>query len=417
MKFLHISDIHLGCERYSIENAEKDFFDAFNDLIQRYALGGKVDFIIIAGDFFHKQQLSPQTLNYAYAALEQIRKEKIPVVVVEGNHDKRLSNQKFSWLQLLANWKFIYFLQPTIKHHENEKEIIYEKWDEQKARGGYVDIGKARIFGSLWHGASINLVTPMLIEGIRKARRDGAFHILLLHTDIEGQEKNFSTALSRANLNMLREVIDYLALGHIHKSYEEGNWIFNPGSLEPTSIDEAGEKRGAWLIEVDDKNNIISKTFISEYKKRAFERIEIKVSDCVAPENVHEMIEKILESRDYSETIVEISLTGLLRFSSSSLDLRKIRDKVYELTNAYHVKIRNKTISDSMDSLELGERKNSSEIEERVIRKLILADSRFRKDEDTIKRMISATLTSKNMVLDEESPENILNFLEAQLFN
>jgi len=417
MKFLHISDVHLGCDRYGIENAEKDFFDAFNDLIQRYALGGKVDFILIAGDFFHKQQLTPQTLNYAYAVLEQIRKEKIPVVIVEGNHDKKAPNQRFAWLQVLANWKFIHFLQPTVRNHENQKEIIYEKWDEQKARGGYVDIGKARIFGSCWYGASINLVAPMLIEGIRKARRDGAFHILLLHTDIEGQEKNFSTSLSRANLNMLREVIDYLALGHVHKSYEEGDWIFNPGSLEATNIDETQEKRGAWLIEVDDKNHIISKTFISEYKKRAFDRIEIRVSDCITPENVHEMIEKTLESRDYSETIVEVSLTGLLRFSNSSLDLKKIRDKVYELTNAYHVKIKNKTISDSIDSLEPGERTNSSEIEERVIRKLILADSRFRKDEDTIKRMINATLTLKNMVLDEESPENIFNSLEAQLFN
>ncbi len=349
MKFLHISDIHLGYDRYNIKDAERDFFDAFASVLEKYAIGERVDFVLIAGDFFHKAQVQPQTMNYAVAALRKLNKESIPVVVVEGNHDKASPNQKFSWLQALANWKYIYFLQPEVSVSESgDVALIYKPWDEQKCRGGYIDIGRARIFGSAWWGASINPTVDLVIEAIRKNLRDDAFHILLLHTDICEIEyiKNSSTSLTRERLDKLREVVDYLALGHIHMSYELEGWIFNPGSLEATNIEEAQVTRGAWIIEFSDENKIISKRLVQDYKRREFVCLEFRVSNHKSPDEIYEGISSFLKTKaqegySFKNKVIEITLTGILQFSRSSLDMRKIRAIVENQTEAYHVKLAN----------------------------------------------------------------------------
>src|SRR5687768_3240413 len=176
MKFLHISDVHLGCTRYQLPESPRDFFDAWIDVLQRYAVGESVDFVIMCGDFFHKRSVQPETMNYAFAGLDLLQKAGIPVVAIEGNHDQKHSDSDHSWLRSLANWNLVYLLEPK----NVDGKIKYEPCDG--TRGGYLDIGRARIFGSHWYGAQANWAIPMLTEGIRENRRDGAFHILMLHT-------------------------------------------------------------------------------------------------------------------------------------------------------------------------------------------------------------------------------------------
>ncbi|MBP9664963.1 MAG: metallophosphoesterase, partial [Pyrinomonadaceae bacterium] len=55
VKFLHIADVHLGCTRYQLAESPRDFFDAWIDVLKRYAIDEKVDFVIMCGDFFHKR--------------------------------------------------------------------------------------------------------------------------------------------------------------------------------------------------------------------------------------------------------------------------------------------------------------------------------------------------------------------------
>jgi len=69
MKFLHIADVHLGCTRYQLAESPRDFFDAWIDVLRRYAIGEQVDFVIMCGDFFHKRSVPPETMNYAVEGL------------------------------------------------------------------------------------------------------------------------------------------------------------------------------------------------------------------------------------------------------------------------------------------------------------------------------------------------------------
>ncbi|HLM60521.1 MAG TPA: DNA repair exonuclease, partial [Pyrinomonadaceae bacterium] len=152
MKFLHISDVHLGCTRYQLNESPRDFFDAWIDVLRKYAVGEQVDFVLMGGDFFHKRNVPPETMNYAYAGLNLLKDKGIPVVTIEGNHDQKANDTEFSWLRSLANWNLIKLLEPT---NENSR-IAYTSWDEEDGKGGFIDIGNARIFGSNWYGASAN---------------------------------------------------------------------------------------------------------------------------------------------------------------------------------------------------------------------------------------------------------------------
>src|ERR687890_705205 len=84
-------------------------------------------------------------------------------------------------------------------------------WDEETRAGSYVDIKGARIYGTHWYGTSANAAMPMLAESLRAARGEGLFHILLLHTDVEGQLNRPIPALSVEKLKELRSLVDYVA--------------------------------------------------------------------------------------------------------------------------------------------------------------------------------------------------------------
>ena len=216
MKFLHISDVHLGCTRYQLNESPRDFFDAWIDVLQKYAIAEKVDFVIMAGDFFHKRSVPPETMNYAFAGLSLLKDAGIPIVSIEGNHDQKHNDSEFSWLRSLANWNLLTLLEPK----NIDGKMTYQAWDAEYGKGGFIDIGRARIFGSDWYGASANWAIPMLTEAIKDNRREDAFHILLLHTDVEGHQTHPIPALSIANLSELKSVTNYVALGHTHKCYE-----------------------------------------------------------------------------------------------------------------------------------------------------------------------------------------------------
>ncbi|HKG14107.1 MAG TPA: exonuclease SbcCD subunit D, partial [Pyrinomonadaceae bacterium] len=246
IKFLHISDVHLGCRRYNLEERTKDFFRSWYDVIVSHAIQGGVDFVLIAGDFFDRRQIDPQTMNHALAGLQLLKDAGVPVVAIEGNHDRRDAVSDYSWMRSFSQAGFLILLEPARVAETAEGSPPWEMvaWDEETHAGSYVDIKGARIFGTHWYGTSANAAMPMLAESLRRARGEGLFQILMLHTDVEGQLNRPIPALSVERLKELRPLVDYVALGHTHKRFELDNWAFNPGSLEACSIDEYREERG-----------------------------------------------------------------------------------------------------------------------------------------------------------------------------
>lgn len=413
MKFLHIADVHLGCTRYQLAESPRDFFDAWIDVLRRYAIAEKVDFVVMAGDFFHKRVVPPETMNYAVEGLSELRDADIPVITIEGNHDQKYTDSEYSWLRSLSTWGFVKLLEPTF----TDGVPTYEAWDETARRGGYVDIGQARIFGSQWFGAQGNRMIPMLTDAIAANRRDGAFHILLLHTDVEGHQVHPIPALSVDELMRLRSVVEYVGLGHTHMRYEIENWTFNPGSIEVTNIAEYREDRGVFLVEVDEENRVTAK-HIDEYHFRPFQQLSLSVDGIDGPkeltEEVLEMVRR--EARPAEDgkpkPIIEISLRGRLGFPNSQLEVRKIRDLTAEITNALHVRLKNHTVPVEFLETEPAQTdEGRHRVERRVVEGLVLRDSRYK---DRAGSIAEAVIGAKKMALGGESPESIAEFIAGK---
>ena len=414
MRFLHISDVHLGCTRYQLPESPRDFFDAWIDVLQKYAIGKEVDFVIMCGDFFHKRNVPPETMNYAVAGLQLMKDAGIPVIAIEGNHDQKHTDSDYSWLRSLSNWRLVHLLEPS----NAEGKIGYSTWDDDYCCGGFIDVGRVRIFGSHWYGASANWAIPMLTEALKENRREGAFHLLMLHTDVEGHQTHPIPALSLTALKELKSVTDYVALGHTHMHYEIDNWAFNPGSIEVTNIAEYREKRGVYLVEVDDDNTVRAE-HITEYTHRPFQRIPFDVDGFADTKDLTAaVLDKIdREARrpegDKPAPIVEIIMKGQLGFPNSVLELKEIRERAKEICGALHIRVKNLTVPiDYAVAVDIDEDASREKLERRVVEDLIIRDNRYK---TKVNEISDAVIGAKRLALSDEEPEKIAEFISQKL--
>ncbi|MGI9036787.1 MAG: metallophosphoesterase family protein [Pyrinomonadaceae bacterium] len=413
MKFLHISDVHLGCARYQLNESPRDFFEAWLDVLDKYAIAEMVEFVIICGDFFHKRHVDPQTMNHAFYGLQKLREAQIPVIVIEGNHDQHYNDVRHSWLRSLNDWGLIKLLEPDSDDRNN-----FKIWDERQKTGSFIDIGRARIFGSYWYGASANVAIPMITKSIQENRRENAFHILMLHTDVEGYATHPIPALSRANLNELKAAVEYVGLGHTHKHYEIDNWAFNPGSLEVTSIDEYSEAHGAFLVEVSEENQIAAR-HLKDYQQRPFQRLLFDVSGYAETKDITNGILNLIKNEaktfDGKQPIIEITLRGHLGFPNSRLELQKIREEAQKLTDALHVRIKNFSAPvDYAIAPDAGEDISREQLERRVIQDLIVLDNRYKLRAEEIAGIV---IEAKKQALNDEPPEKIVDYIALKTVN
>ncbi|PYS84795.1 MAG: DNA repair exonuclease [Acidobacteria bacterium] len=422
IKFLHLSDVHLGCRRYNLEERTKDFFRSWHDVIVKHALPNGVDFVLIAGDFFDRRNIDPQTMNHALAGLQLLKDARIPVVAIEGNHDRHEAVTDYSWMRSFSQAGFLVLLEPARLEEGDASALPWEMvpWDEESRAGSYIDIKGARVFGSHWYGTSANAAMGILSEALRRARGRGLFQILLLHTDVEGQLNRPIPALSVEKLKELRPLVDYVALGHTHKRFELDGWAFNPGSLEACSIDEYREERGLYLVEVGDDRQIKA-TFVNDYVQRPFQRLTFDVSGAEDPEAVHaRVIETVRrEARahdpesDDPAPIIEISLRGHLGFKNSLLNLRRMREEALAETGALHVMLKNQSVPvEYAVAAGLDADTSRAHRERRIIADLIARDARYR---DRAEEMAELVLDAKAYALGDKDPAEILELIEQKL--
>jgi len=420
MKFLHLADVHLGCRRYNIEERTRDFFRAWADIIERHAIETRVDFVLIAGDFFNSRKVDPQAMNHAMIGLEKLKNAGIPVVAIEGNHDQRDTTSPHSWLRSLSQWGLLKLLEPVATE---DSPITLKLWNEAERSGSYIDIAGARIFGSHWYGASASAAIGLLADSLRATRDENLFNILMLHMDVEGQTNRPIPALPIAKLKELKELTNYVAFGHTHKRFDLDNWAFNPGSLEAVSIDEYREERGGYLVEVEKENGAyrVAAKHVREYVQRPFQRLSFDVSGATEPEAVYAGVMDLIEREARKHTtgskalppIIEIGLKGQLGFKNSLLELKKMRDEAQQRTDALHIIIRNQSVPiEYAIAAGLDTEATRFERERRIIEDLIARDTRFR---DRARDMAELVIESKRLALSSEAPDKILELISQKI--
>jgi DNA repair protein SbcD/Mre11 len=334
-RFLHVADIHLGFERYDNPRRTQDFYYAFNDALQRFAIDEAVDFVVIAGDLFEHRVIQPATLNQAQLCLGMLQDAGIPVIAIEGNHDNRPYGTKTSWLRYLASWGLLILLEPG---STGDGDSFYAPWDPEEKKGGYIDLPcGVRVLGSSWYGATAPKAIAQIAESIQELP-PARHSVLLFHHGLEGQIARYQGALRYADLLPLKKArVDYLALGHIHKSYAVDNWVFNPGSIEANNIEEGQYDRGAYLVTID--GNGIQAELKQDYYQRPMLRLKLTARGEESPAEIEQQAIALVSQRCSTQKfelapIVELRIDGEIGFERSEVDARRLQQQLQTQSGA-----------------------------------------------------------------------------------
>lgn len=373
-KFLHIADIHLGFDRYDTPERTKDFFRALQTVLERYAIGARVDFVAIAGDLFEHRNIKPATLNQAQVCLQTLKTANIPVLAIEGNHDNRPYGTRTSWLKYLSEWDLLKLLEPN-DGANSENRLL--PWNESTRSGGYIDLPcGVRVIGSSWYGATAPRAIELLADAIGKLPTGPDHSILLFHHGLEGQISRYAGALRYSDLLPLKDVgIDYLALGHIHKNYTAEGWVFNPGSLEANNVEESRYARGAYLVELSPKG--VDAQLQTDYFQRPIVRLELVAKGQESLDELTQMamdqaIAAAAQHQGDTAPILELKITGQVRFDRLELDTRRLQEAIKATCNALVVLIKY-DVEGVAYQTPLGDGQNRVEIEQSIFEDMLTA--------------------------------------------
>jgi exonuclease SbcD len=417
-KFLHLSDVHLGYQQYNHKERFNDFGRAFLHIVDQ-AIAERVDFVVLGGDLFQKRAIDPPTLVQAIGGLRRLKEADIRVAAVEGNHERAHYRDVFSWMDFLADQGYLNLLNPIAFE---EGVPVLTGWNGEE--GAFLDLspaddaeeGQVRIYGVKYYGASTGRVVEGLVEALADTDHSNVeYVILVMHAGLEGVLPHYSATLTHSQLAPLRDHVDYLALGHIHKPFEREDWIYNPGSPETCSTDEtAWPDRGYYLVEVDTGQPSKHEARLVRNPRRPFVRLSLSVDTYESPEALYAAAEEYVKGEATQRSgrlqpVVDLALEGVLPFDRHELDANRLDIIVKEAFDPLVVRINNRTVPTEYE-VSGDESKSRAELEREVIRDLVERDARYRPEAADWAEVI---LNVKQMTLEGTSPEGILDYLES----
>jgi len=323
MKFLHLADVHLGMENYGrldpstgLHTRLQDFINCFSFAID-IALEEKVDLVIFAGDAYKNSSPNPTHQREFARQIYRLSEAKIPVVMINGNHDNPVSFGKATALDIFNTLNV-----PGVRVLTEPELLIIE-----------TKSGPVQVFGLPWPTKNLFLakeeyknftdeeitqeiqkrVSEKIIEyaHLMKSNMPAIFaaHLTVAEATYSGSERSaiigrdpvFPTHL------LAQEEFDYVALGHIHK-FQDLNLHNHPpvvysGSIERINFGEEKEDKGICLVNIEGGNT--SYEFIP-VPARKFITIDVTISEGQDPTNT--LIQEI-EKYDLSETVVRVFYT------------------------------------------------------------------------------------------------------------
>src|SRR5258706_16087552 len=212
--FIHIADTHLGYEQYGVRERFNDFSRAFWDIIDD-ALKRHVDFMVIAGGLFNKRAIDALTLIHAIEGLKKLKECGIPVVAIEGNHDRSYYRDGISWLQFLCHQEYLMLLAPKMR----DGVPLLAPWDQRTMLGSHVDLlgGRLRVYGLPWQGAATLRSMEGLAQALEasRAEEDAAgieYRLLRMHTGVGGIVPRVQGLPMIAPFHPLSRCLHFLAL-------------------------------------------------------------------------------------------------------------------------------------------------------------------------------------------------------------
>jgi DNA repair exonuclease SbcCD nuclease subunit len=409
VRFIHAADLHLGYEQYNLQARFNDFAKAYFAMVE-HAVAVQADFVLIAGDLFHKAHTDAWTLKQATAGLEQLRRAGVPVVAIEGNHDAQHMRKHLSWMEFLCDQDLLTLLDLDRAPNGYRSFVPF---DPTTRRGSYLDLAGVRIYGMKYYGVSTARILDELSGEIEPG--EGGYTGLLLHAGLQGQVPHLHGGLTPAELEPLRGRVDYLALGHIHKRLMKDEWVFNPGSTEVNSMEEMDWPHGFFQVEVDtEKNPPHTVRPVETPTLRPFRRISVGAEGINSLEEfVARAEDRIAAARSIPErAVVELHLGGVAEFRRQDVPLERLKTEIETRFSPLAVRVRNALVPPGVLPQRRGERVSRQELEREIVEQLVRQHAEHRDRAAAWARLI---LDVKNMAVEKDLAASIADHIQAAI--
>ncbi len=336
--FVHFGDVHLGTQQYDSPERLNDFGRAWLYACE-YVANAKPDFAICTGDLFNRFSINPITFDQAYSGLGILREAGVPIVDIQGNHDRARYGEAKTWLHSLAD-------QGLLTHLDVSSTVDGPRLSRVPAgshSGNFVEWGGCRVLGVRYLGASTERFLQSIEPELDRLGRD-AFTILVLHAGLEGIIPGLNSELTVSGLERLRERVDYVALGHIHKHFAVGKLAYNGGSLETWAANEWGWSRGLLHVDVDTDRSSAVNFRIVNVPRRPFSIVRVDVDEFANPnallQDVWTKVQDERRNLNADGPVVILSLRGRLRFDATSLPINKLEDLCRQVLDPIVLQVR-----------------------------------------------------------------------------
>lgn len=227
MKFLHTSDWHVGrtIRNRSRNDEHRAVFAEIIDIARRE----QVDAVLLTGDIFHERRPALEAQELLAETLAELARQRIPSVVIPGNHD---DPNLLRALKPLGDLVQVHIVSEVGEELDSLIVPLRERDGTEKALIGCLPYLHPHQVLSAADGAGTSEDARMsayqtklqeyfrALEDRMKRRDRQAVAVMLAHVDIQGSE--FGGGEWRSNVFSLNGAIlpahvHYLALGHIHK--------------------------------------------------------------------------------------------------------------------------------------------------------------------------------------------------------
>jgi len=307
LRFVHLSDTHLGYRQYGLNERLMDWSRATKEIID-HAIKHEVDFVVHSGDLFNSNKVDHTSLIYAIKLFGSLKDANIPLFVTDGNHDRRKGAQKHGPNNVLQQLELCHYLTPEGGDLDN----------------AVATIGEVNIIGLGYQG----IYLKSRLEDFYQQMPDG-INIVLLHAGVEQYSDEAQPDITSAKLNLLRPKTTYLALGHYHNKFDIDGWVYNPGSPEYIRFSDCGVKR--YFYDVTLKNEDPSVTEIEVKNVRHMESftIEHPNDDYVLLQRVEEKLDQVEKNKTLANSLLRIILNGRIDKSPNIAELRAFVEDRY----------------------------------------------------------------------------------------
>ena len=314
MKFLHLSDLHIGkkVNEYSMLEDQKYILDRITDIADQQ----KPDGVIIAGDVYDKSVPSAEAVALFDEFLAELSKRNLYVFVISGNHD---SPERIAFGSKIMQAGRIYMspvydgsVMPVTLEDEFGKINIWmlpfikpvhvRKFNEDTEINSYTDAMRVAV-------DNLNVDT-------------NERNLMITHQFVTGASRTESEEISVGGTDNVDvsvfDAFDYTALGHIHRPQNcSSERVRYSGTPLKYSFSESKDLKSVTVVELKEKGSLFVDT-IPLKPLRDMVEIKGKYDEI--------MLRDFYKSTSYQEDYVHIILT----------DEDDIPDAMGKLRTVYH---------------------------------------------------------------------------------